>query len=140
MANHKWDDKWNTHPKEAKKQHKESDQRNNNDNSSGSRNQNSDRKDKMQLTQKEKTCHCCGQMGHIAPDCPNGEKTPRNEWHTCKAVRAHQNDKTKEKDKPQDKETLNNKKVKWSATTQRQFCQKIESKPKSEEEDVCVAD
>ena len=83
-----------------KKQWKESNQKCNNNDNSGNGSQNSVRKDKLQLTQKEKTCHCCGKTGHTAPDCPDREKMPRNERCVHKAVSAHQNNETKEDDKP----------------------------------------
>ena len=80
----------------------------------------------MQLTQKEKTCHCCGKRGHVAPDCPERETKPGNEWFMCKAVSAYQNNENEEEKTNEKKETENDRRVKWSATTQQQFCQKIE--------------
>ena len=56
----------------------------------------------------------------------------------CKAVSAHQNNDQEKEDNSKDKETLSKKKVKWSATTQRQFCKRIELDTKNEEEKICA--
>ena len=48
----------------------------------------------------------------------------------CEAVSAHQNDEKEEEKEQEKKESSNDKQVKWLATAQQQFCQKIESKPK----------
>ena len=74
----------------------------------------------------------------MAPDCPDREKTPRNEWHMHEAVSAHQNDDQKAEDNSNDKETLSEKKVKWLVTTWRQFFQRIEPDKKNKEERICT--
>ena len=88
LTNHKWDNAWNVHQKEVKKQCKENCQKKNNNNGCG--NQNKESEEKPQLMQKEKMHYCCRKTGHMAPDCPERETKPRNEWHMHKAVNVHQ--------------------------------------------------
>ena len=56
----------------------------------------------------------------------------------CEAVSACQNDDQKEEDNSKDKETLSEKKVKWLAATQRQFCKRIELDTKNKKEKICA--
>jgi hypothetical protein len=35
---------------------------------------------------REVTCYCCGKKGHVAPDCDQRNKIPRNQWHVNRAL------------------------------------------------------
>ena len=110
LVNHKWDDAQNAHPKEIKRQWKESNQRNNN-NSNSNNNSGSDGEEKTQLTQKDKkTCHCCGKTGNTAPDSLEWETKPKNEWHMFEAVSACQTSDKGEDETNQTKETSDERK------------------------------
>ena len=125
LSNHKWDDAWFTHLEKQKNKRKSS----NNNTTSEQKDDSKTDGGGRQFTQKrkEKTCYCCGKLGHLAPDCPDREKIPHNEWYMYKAVNAFQENESKESeaiaDNKSDDNNKEDKKVKWTSTVKRQLNQ-----------------
>jgi hypothetical protein len=41
---------------------------------------------------KDKTCYCCGKIGHLSPECPDKNKIKKDEWHITKQAMQYYQD------------------------------------------------
>ena len=74
-----------------------------------------------QANKQNYTCFCCGKKGHISPDCPKKNSTPKEDW-ALKKAKLHMQAKQDEEEL-EEQESNNNtstaskctKRVRWSA-------------------------
>ena len=59
---------------------------------------------------KTATCHCCGEKGHILPQCPKMKDESDDDANDDKKSNDNNNDKEKEKEKKPDSEKKKNSK------------------------------
>ena len=112
LTDHRWDKEHGQKIRDrAKQQRNESRAKEKEDSSKGSQQQNgvkSDSQFKQEWT--ELTCCCCGKKGHVAPDCRDRDKIPRNEWKCAKGMQmcVEQEEETDKEQPTDDEDDKNN--------------------------------
>jgi len=68
---------------------------------------------------KDATCCCCGKKGHLSTDCPDKDKTAKEDWAIKKGTQTHNEDDTNEGDTDDEaasttaKKERSKKKISW---------------------------
>ena len=70
-----------------KKEQRQENRKNNSDNSNNNKS-NSESESGVQLAQNHShaMCHCCGEKGHCASDCPMKDEMAKNNWAMKKGM------------------------------------------------------
>jgi hypothetical protein len=85
LSNHSFDNRGNSNKKKWSNKPKKDE-----DENSSSKTTNKTNATSFAQGGKDKTCYCCGKIGHLSPECPDKNTIKQENWHINKATQYYQ--------------------------------------------------
>jgi hypothetical protein len=85
LSNHRFDNRGNSNKKKWSNKPKKDE-----DENSSKKTPNETNATSFAQGGKDKTCYCCGKIGHLSPECPEKNTIKKEDWHIRKATQYYQ--------------------------------------------------
>jgi hypothetical protein len=85
LSNHRFDNRGNSNKKQWSNKSKKDEDENSSNKTTNETNATS-----FAQGGKDKTCNCCGKIGHLSPECPDKNTIKKANWHINKAMQYYQ--------------------------------------------------